>query len=145
MGNKATGAEVDFRVNQIVKMFLQGITQRAVILEYCKENWGIGSDSVDNTYLPRAREIYKEIAKYEAEVQLGLSIARLNDLYSRNLKIQDYKAALATQKEINELLGIKSAVKTDIKMSGEIQLPQVNLNINSGGNKLANNENDVES
>jgi len=39
---------------------------------------------------------------------MGKAIDRLNYLFARTVHLQDYKGALSVQKEINELLGLKT-------------------------------------
>lgn len=66
-------------------------------------------------YMAEASKLLIETSKKnkeQREAQLGLALARLNDLYSRNMTIQDYKAALATQKEINVLHGFRKKHET---------------------------------
>jgi hypothetical protein len=45
-------------------------------------------------------------ADYNRDQQIGLAINRCNDLYSRSYKEQDYKTALAAQREYNRLLAL---------------------------------------
>ncbi len=120
MGNKSTNLEVQTRVNQLVSLMVRGITKRSDILEYVnKWKWPVETITVDNVYIKRAREEFAEISKYEAKFELGLSLTRLNDLYYQALDQQDFKTALAVQKEINDLVGIKAAAKQEVEIKGK--------------------------
>jgi len=52
-------------------------------------------------------------ARWDRTEQAGMSITRLNDLYSRCLVEADTATALATQREINKLLGLYNADPAD--------------------------------
>jgi hypothetical protein len=120
LGNKSTNLEVQTRVNQLVSLMVRGITKRSDILEYVnKWKWPVETITVDNVYIKRAREEFAEISKYEAKFELGLSLTRLNDLYYQALDQQDFKTALAVQKEINDLVGIKAAAKQEVEIKGK--------------------------
>ena len=45
-------------------------------------------------------------ADYARDEQIGIAIKRLNDLYRRSLKGQDYKTGISCQKELNKLMGL---------------------------------------
>ena len=120
LGNKSTNLEVQTRVNQLVSLMVRGITKRSDILEYVnKWKWPVETVTVDNVYIKRAREEFAEISRYEAKFELGLSLTRLNDLYYKALDEGDFKTALAVQKEINDLVGIKAAAKQEIEVKGK--------------------------
>ena len=54
---------------------------------------------------------FKDLAHLDKDAQRGLAIERLNLLFLKSLQIQDYKACLAIQKEINNLLDLKITKK----------------------------------
>ena len=124
--NKTTNAEINIRVNEIIELIVMGFT-RADILQYVanigkKENddrnpWNVCIKTIDN-YTRRARKLLEKSAKTITKRELGLAIRRFEDLFKRNLAIQDYKAALSVQKAKNELLGLIT------------QTPPVDVNIN---------------
>jgi hypothetical protein len=51
-------------------------------------------------------EYFRACADFNPELELGKSIARLNMLFMNSSKIQDFKACLSIQKEINKLLSL---------------------------------------
>lgn len=108
---KATNHEAEKRVNLVYKMLLLGVS-RADIIDYATNNWNIGAAMTDK-YIAEANAIFKQQAEYIREDEFGKAVSRLQNLYEKNMKIQDYKAALATQKELNELLGMYPAKKLE--------------------------------
>lgn len=46
-------------------------------------------------------------SKFDRDEQVGLSIARLESLYRKCVNGEDYRGALAAQRELDELLGLK--------------------------------------
>ncbi len=105
---KATKAEINNRVNQIADMILQGFT-RAQILQFITEKttWEISERTADY-YIRKARDKFETDAEINRRYELGRAMKRLDDLYRRNMAIQDYKAALSVQKERSTLTGLYS-------------------------------------
>ena len=117
MSGRSTQLVMQTRVNELIKLFIQGITKRSDIIAHAtKSKWGVEDVTIDKVYIPKARAEFAEISKYEAKFELGLSLTRLNDLYNKSLAEGDFKTALAVQKEINDLVGIKAAAKQEIEV-----------------------------
>lgn len=114
--DKATDVESTFRTNYIVSMFIQGVTHSPTIVDLVGKEWGI-SKSQAYIYIGRAKEIFQEISEHDAKCELGMSIARLHDLYGRCMKVQDYRTCLQVQKEIKDLLGLGVPKKVDIDLT----------------------------
>ena len=57
MGRKATAAEMEYRVNRVVRLLSNGAV-RSEIIEYAKKEWGVSRGSADN-YIARATKILK--------------------------------------------------------------------------------------
>lgn len=51
-------------------------------------------------------EYFRNCADFNPELELGKAIARLNMLFQNSATIQDFKACLAIQKELNKLLSL---------------------------------------
>jgi hypothetical protein len=120
MSGRSTQLVMQTRVNELIKLFIQGITKRSDIIAHAtKSKWGVEDVTIDKVYIPKARAEFAEISKYEAKFELGLSLTRLNDLYNKSLAEGDFKTALAVQKEINDLVGIKAAAKQEIEVKGK--------------------------
>ena len=67
-----------------------------------------------DTYISAAKQLLIKQSETIHEEQLGLAISRLNNLHEKCIKIQDYKAALAVQKELNTLLGLHKPTKHEV-------------------------------
>lgn len=112
--HKSTQAELEVRIQEMVKLVLSGL-DRSAIIRYIAEktNWDITDRTVDK-YLQSARERIAEHGALDRAYEIGKAISRLNNLYARNLQINDFKAALATQKEINALFGLYEPQRLDV-------------------------------
>lgn len=108
---KVTNAESAERVTKIFELLLLGLS-RQEIMQYCSA-WNITTRQID-VYIQKATARLKAHADYKREEQLGVAIHRLNNLYRSSLKIQDYKGALAVQKELNLLLGLHAPSRHEI-------------------------------
>ena len=91
MGKKASNVIIRKRVYEILKMIMLGIG-RADILRYGAEKWDLEERQID-TYMERAREELVKSAVIDRDEQLGLALHRLNDLYSKNMHIDDFRGA----------------------------------------------------
>jgi hypothetical protein len=103
---KPTKLERESRILEIYRLLVIGLS-RADIHRFVAEKttWSVNSRTID-TYTQKATELFTVLAAYRREIELGKAIARCTDLFSRSHRIQDYKTALAAQKELNELLGL---------------------------------------
>lgn len=117
MGKKATNIQAEQRLNTIYKMLLIG-ADRADIIQYCAENYEIGDRAADNL-IEKANALYTEVGLAVREAEFGKALMRLNNLYSRSLKVQDYKTCLSVQREISNLLGLNAPVKQEQTHTGE--------------------------
>ncbi|KAA0253406.1 MAG: hypothetical protein EDX89_14395 [Acidobacteria bacterium] len=110
MSRKATHAEVEERVTEVYILLIRGAS-RADILRHAADRWHLATRQAED-YLARANARLRELASFIHEEELGKARERLNDLYSKNYRVQSYRDALACQKELNELLGLYP-VKTE--------------------------------
>ena len=106
--------EVEKRVGEIYDLLIVGYSRRECLQYASEKAWGVTERTVDN-YIRRAKDIFRREAKYIREMELGRSLARLDRLFKSNMKIQDFKAALATLKERNTMLGLYEPVRHEIK------------------------------
>lgn len=113
MGNKATNAECNKRVNTIYKMMLAG-ADRAEIIQYGAETYELGERAVDDLIF-KVNIAFEEASKHIREAEFGKALTRLNNLYARSLKVQDFKTALSVQREINTLLGLNAPIRQDVR------------------------------
>lgn len=103
-GKRPQAALVEKRVLEVFKLLLRGAS-RAEIWQHLAGNGAEPERTVDR-YIARASQRFKALAKVDAEKERGRQLARLEDLYSRLFRIQDYRTALAVLKERNELTGL---------------------------------------
>ena len=103
-GKRALDAVVEKRILDVFKLLLRGAS-RDEILRHLAENDGTAERTAE-WYIGKATQRFKALAKVDAEKERGRQLARLEDLYSRLFRIQDYRTALAVLKERNELAGI---------------------------------------
>lgn len=108
---KVTNAESAERTTKVFELLILGLS-RQEIMQYCSA-WKITTRQID-VYIKKATERLKAHADYQREEQLGIAINRLNKLYQSNLKVQDYKGALAVQRELNTLLGLHAPARHEL-------------------------------
>lgn len=103
---KLTKVEFEHRVTEVYKLLVVGLSKpdiRRFVAE--KTTWNVPERTLER-YIERATTWFKTLADFHRHAELGKSIARCTDLFSRCHRIQDYKTALAAQKELNALLGL---------------------------------------
>lgn len=62
--------------------------------------------SAADKILSEIEEYFKAIIPSDSDEERGKAYARLNLIYLNSIKIQDYKTALAAQKELNKFLAL---------------------------------------
>jgi hypothetical protein len=109
---KASNAEIEARVSTVFSLIVAGCTT-AEIVRYSAEKttWGVGRRQIED-YIAAATAQFIELSRATRSVELGKALSRLNDLYAKSLRIQDYKACLAMQKEISTLLALHAPAQT---------------------------------
>lgn len=100
------------QTEEIQKLVVKGLT-RIQILDYAqKKGWGITPQSVDSI-LENVKATFKgQVEALDVEAELGKSLERFQDLYNMALKVQDYKTALAIEKERARILKLQLAHET---------------------------------
>ena len=89
-------------LNHVINALISGLNYRLMI-DYLKKK-EIDTKSIDiGNYLIKAHEYLYRKAEIDKDYELGIALERLNNLYMNSFKIQDYKACLQIQKEINSL------------------------------------------
>lgn len=116
---KQTKLEIEQRVTIVHDLLLNG-SSRAQVIQYAAEktDWELSDRQID-TYIKRARKRFVQAAEIHREHEFGLAMLRLENLYQRNLKIQDFRVALSVLKEKHSLLGLYPAQKLSIKLTGD--------------------------
>ena len=115
MSGKATKAQVIRRVDIVYRLLLTGLDRQQILDHIASEHadWGVRTRAID-TYMARAKRLIIEAGDHDREMEFGRALARLHDLFTRCLNAASHRDALAVQKEINELLGIKAPLQLEI-------------------------------
>lgn len=103
------------RVTAILTLMTKG-ARTADIIRFCRDSWKI-SDRQSATYIAKAKDHLRESARVDRDAQIGLALARYNDLFREMVRLQDYKGALHAQREICTLLGLSAPTKIDLDAS----------------------------
>jgi hypothetical protein len=112
---KGTRAAVASRVYIVYKLLLLG-ADRQRILEHVGTKypeWGARPRTVDS-YTARARQLIIESGAYDWDMELGRSLARKHDLYTRFMNDHDYRGAMGVQDRIDDLLGLKAPIEINL-------------------------------
>jgi hypothetical protein len=106
MTGKVTKAILAERVEKVVELLVLGL-RSSEIIRYAAEkpDWDVKRRQVEN-YIQKATAIITQSAAVDRDHEVGKALRRLEALYKANMTIQDYKAALATLKARNEMLGL---------------------------------------
>jgi len=115
--NRSTEAEIKLRVREISNMLLAG-GRYADILRYAADKWGISDRQTDN-YIRKAHDNFANSSIFNTDEQLGISLIRLNDLYSKNMQLSNYAGALAAQSAIIKLLGLSAPEESKVHITDE--------------------------
>lgn len=92
------------RREEVLTMLLNGATRKEIHAHATKE-WKIGRAQIDK-FIAAARVTFRKNAAANRREQIGKTLARLEDLYKRNLKVQDYKAAAGILDRLVKLLDL---------------------------------------
>lgn len=117
---KATNAEIELRVSTVSEMLIKG-QGRDKIIRYGSENWNVGERQIEN-YIAKAWDKIEKNTDYQLAQEIHLARARLEDLYSKNYTIQDYRECRQVLDSLSKLLGTNQPEKTESKTHHEIEL-----------------------
>jgi hypothetical protein len=88
-----------------IVLLLVSLQSVSAVRAACVEKLGLSEEQADAA-IEHARAKIIDAAEVDRDKARGQAIVRLTDLYERALKVQDVKAALAAQKELNKIQGI---------------------------------------
>ena len=115
-GRRGTQIEKEERVTAVYRLVIHGAT-REEILRHGSETWKVSTRQVED-YLAAAKVRFKALANYVREEELGKTRDRLEFLYGRNVKAQDFKAAHAVLSDAAKLLGLYAPTTTKSEVTG---------------------------
>jgi hypothetical protein len=110
------------REHQIKELLCTGLTPRQ-IWSYLKKEGETSGEPFDikessiHHWTRRAEAQLAAESKINRETELGKATHRLNQLFAQATKEKDHRTALAIQKEINELHGLKAPTQTAIDLT----------------------------
>lgn len=107
---KPTNAEQQKRISVVYGMLLNGASRRDIV-EYCRKNWNVNRWTADTLISEATREI-SVVTEEERNAMYGKAVKRLENLYMRCINDGDKRTALAVQRELNEIAGLKLEQKS---------------------------------
>ncbi len=116
---KATDAEIASRVAKIHKFIVAGAS-RATIVQYGSTQWSISDRQVDD-YIASAKKILVAQTDRDKDNNLALALERMQEIYQQCMAAKNFKGAIASQVEINKLLGLYAPTQQEVKLSGEVK------------------------
>jgi hypothetical protein len=111
MAKKTTKAEKAQRVDAVMTLIMHGAT-RPEIIQYASELWDVVERTADD-YASEARQQLEAITEPRRPYEFALMRTRLEDLYAKTYKMQDYYTSLRVLKQISELTGVEAPTKTE--------------------------------
>ena len=105
MGKKATNAEIDRRIHEVVKL-LSSAKTNSYIMRFCAEEWGVKTRQAE-TYIQRARDIIRADYSVERNDFLGTRLALLDEIIEASIRTKQHSnavGALKLQAELTRLL-----------------------------------------
>jgi len=119
MGKKATEAETEARVNEVMTMIAMG-TARPEILQYAAKNWDISTRTTD-TLATKARRRFAQMSNFDRDEMRGLALARYTWALYTAAKALDLQRFIAAQTRIDNLFALETP-KT-LKVVAELLTP----------------------
>lgn len=104
MGKKATRAEVEQRVQVILRMLANGV-QRPAILEHARNAWGLSRGSADD-YIRKAKDQIIECCEEERKDFIARKLYQLEDVVMKAAKRENHSAMIGAIKTQCELVGL---------------------------------------
>jgi len=114
-GNRSSRAAIRVRVDIVYRLLLLGLDRQRIIdhVRAKYPSWPKSDGAIDRC-IEQAEQMLIESGEAERPVEFGRSLARKHDLYTRCLNDKDYRGALAVQKEIDDLLGLKAPIEVNL-------------------------------
>ena len=90
-----------------IVLLLVSLQSASAVRAACIDKLALTEEQADAA-IQQAKRAVVDAAEIDRDKARGEAIVRLQDLYERSLRVQDVKAALAAQKELNRLLGLRA-------------------------------------
>lgn len=108
---RVTKAQHAERVNQVIDLMLGGAHARDIVRFGADQKWDVCRRAIEK-YITKAYEVIAAECDKDRHRAFNKAVTRLERLYGRSLSSDQLVSALATQKELNALLGLYPTVKT---------------------------------
>jgi len=140
------------RAAKVAELLASGLTVRQ-IQQYATEKLGwTVTEKMIYTYIAKANEAFAEESKAKINEEFGKGLRRLNMLFAASLKIQDYKACLSVQREINSMMGFNAPgggggaviVHGDINTQTNVTNQAIQIEYVETGKEIATSEDQVD-
>ena len=105
-----------------IVLLLVSLQSASAVRAACIDKLGLTAAQADAA-IEHARAKIIDAAEVDRDKARGQAIVRLTDLYERALKVQDVKAALAAQKELNKIQGIVNPRRRAAESDGDEPAP----------------------
>ena len=105
MGRKATKAEQELRVSKILQMIANGV-QRPQLLEYGRDEWGLGRAAVDEL-IRKSKDAIKEAVDEDRQDFVAKKLYQLEDILLKASKRENHSAmigAIKTQIDLAQVI-----------------------------------------
>ncbi len=105
MGRKATKAETELRVSQVLRMIANGV-QRPQLLEYGRKEWGLSRGGVD-ILIRKAKDAIRETVNEDRHEFMARKLYQLEDVLMKAAKRENHPAmvgCIRLQCEIAQVL-----------------------------------------
>jgi hypothetical protein len=95
---------LELRVLKVVSMVEEGVSRPEILL-HCITEYGVSRSTADR-YIEEAYEHFKNA--YQPHMQRSAEIARrrLETIYQKAMKKEDYRTALIAQSQLNKIQGL---------------------------------------
>jgi transposase len=103
-GDRTSKADLELRVLAVVSMIEEG-RSRSEILLHCANEYGV-SRSTGDRYIEEAYEHFKESYKPHMQRSAEISKRRLEAIYQKSMKKEDYRTALMALAQLNRIQGL---------------------------------------
>lgn len=112
--SEATAAEMILRVDEVLRIRLDG-AQFHDVVEYAREKgWNVGKSQIGN-YIRKADNLLVERTDKRRKRRLAMHEARREALYGRSVNAADYRTALSVLADLAKLQGLYPAEKQEIE------------------------------
>lgn len=109
--------EVLSRVSEMCALLIQGVTRRDAV-KFARKKYNVSSKQAYNYVTMAIGQRSRDLSDYR-KTAIADQISKLQHLYRKNYKIEDYKECRAIMDQMSKLLGLNEPSKHDVTSNGE--------------------------